>query len=94
MDREKLIELIGTLDYGPAPESEAKAREWLKGHGSKFSHSIGGVWQAPKLNNYFTTTNPAKSVEVLAEVALGTREDVDSAIDAANQAFPLWSALS
>jgi aldehyde dehydrogenase (NAD+) len=94
MDREKLAELIATLDYGPAPESEAKAREWLKGHGSKFSHSINGAWQAPKLNGYFKTTNPAKDDEVLAEIALGTVEDVNSAIDAAQRAFPSWSVLS
>ncbi len=94
MDREKLAELIHTLDYGPAPESEAKAREWLRAHGSKFAHSINGAWQGPALNGYFTTTNPAKTDEVLADIALGTKEDVDLAVDAAHRAFPSWSALS
>ncbi|MGA3243162.1 MAG: aldehyde dehydrogenase family protein [Bacteroidota bacterium] len=94
MDNNKLSSLIDKLDYGPAPESEAKTREWIKSHGSKFSHSINGVWQPPKNGGYFKTINPAKSDEVLAEIAMGTKEDVDAAIDAAKAAFPAWSALS
>jgi len=94
MDKEKLSSLIETLDYGPAPESEARTREWLKSHGSKFSHYIDGAWQPPKNGGYFKTINPAKSDEVLAEIALGTREDVDAAIDAAKKAFPAWSTRS
>lgn len=83
-----------SLDYGPAPESEARTREWLKSHGSKFSHYIAGAWQPPKNSGYFKTINPAKSDEVLAEIALGSKEDVESAIDAAKEAFPAWSARS
>jgi aldehyde dehydrogenase (NAD+) len=94
MDMNKLSSLIETLDYGPAPESEAKTREWLKSHGSKFSHYIDGAWQAPKNGGYFKTINPAKSDEVLAEIALGTKEDVDAALDAAKKAFPTWSTRS
>jgi aldehyde dehydrogenase (NAD+) len=94
MDKEKLLTLIDTLDYGPAPEQENKTREWLKSHGSKFSHFIDGAWQPPKNGGYFKTINPAKSDEVLAEIALGTKDDVEAAIDAAKRAFPAWSASS
>ncbi|HTY35965.1 MAG TPA: aldehyde dehydrogenase family protein [Bacteroidota bacterium] len=94
MNQEKLASLIDSLDYGPAPESEAKTREWIKSHGGRFSHSINGVWRAPEKGGYFKTINPARSDEVLAEVALGTQEDVDAAIHAAKAAFPSWSALS
>ena len=94
MDNTKLAALIHNLDYGPAPEQENKTREWLKSHGSKFGHYINGAWQAPKSGAYFTTINPAKSDEVLAEIALGNKDDVDTAIKAAKEAFPKWSALS
>ncbi|MEK6756095.1 MAG: aldehyde dehydrogenase family protein, partial [Bacteroidota bacterium] len=94
MNKDKLASLIETLDYGPAPESEARTREWLKAHGSKFCHYINGDWQPPKNGGYFKTINPAKSDEVLAEIALGTKEDLDAAIEAAKEAFPKWSALS
>ena len=94
MDKEKLSSLFEALDYGPAPESEARTREWLKSYNSKFGHYINGSWQLPKNGGYFKTINPAKSDEVLAEIALGTKEDVESAIDAAKSAFPVWSATS
>jgi aldehyde dehydrogenase (NAD+) len=94
MDKEKLSTLLHNLDYGPAPEQENKTREWLKSHGSKFGHYINGAWQAPKNGGYFRTINPAKSDEVLAEIALGSKEDVDAAVSAAQEAFPKWSALS
>ena len=93
MDKDKLSSLIEALDYGPAPESEALTRAWLKSHGSKFSHCINGSWQLPANGGYFKTINPAKSDEVLAEIALGTKEDVDAAIEAASKAFPSWSGL-
>lgn len=94
MNNDKLAALIETLDYGPAPESEAKAREWLKSHEGKFSHSINGRWQLPREGKYFPTINPSKTSEVLAEIALGTKDDVDSAVAAAKEAFPRWSGLT
>ncbi len=94
MNHEKLESLIENLDYGPAPESEARAREWLRAHEAKFSHSIDGRWELPKQGGYLPTINPARSDEVLAEIALGTEEDVEAAVRAAADAFPRWSALS
>jgi aldehyde dehydrogenase (NAD+) len=94
MNRDKLTSLIDTLDYGPAPESEAKAREWLKANDSKFSHYIDGAWQQPARCGYFKTFNPARNEDMLSEIALGTQEDVDAAMGAAQKAFPAWSALS
>lgn len=94
MNREKLTSFLETLDYGPAPEQEARTREWLKSHSSKFQHYVNGCWQPPSGGGYFKTINPAKSDEVLAEIALGTQVDVDTAVEAAKEAFPKWSALS
>lgn len=94
MNSEYLSTLLKSLDYGPAPEQEAKTREWLASHGSKFSHSINGAWHAPKLGGHFPTINPAKPSDVLAQVALGTKEDVGAAVQAAQAAFPAWSGLS
>ncbi|MGA9115869.1 MAG: aldehyde dehydrogenase family protein [Bacteroidota bacterium] len=93
MDTHRLESLIRNLDYGPAPEQEARTREWLKAHGGRFSHSIAGRWHPPAGGEYFRTTNPARSEEVLAEVALGRQADVEAAVAAARGAFPSWSAL-
>ncbi|MGA9119939.1 MAG: aldehyde dehydrogenase family protein, partial [Bacteroidota bacterium] len=94
MNQGSLASLLEKLDYGPAPESEAKTREWIKSHHAKFSHCIDGEWRPPQRGRYFTTINPARSDEVLAEVALGSEEDVSAALEAARAAFPRWSALA
>ncbi len=93
MDQMTLHSLIASLDFGPAPEQEARTREWLAAHRGRFSHSINGVWHPPAKGGFFRTINPARSDEVLADVALGTQEDVDAAVRAAQQAFPAWSGL-
>jgi aldehyde dehydrogenase (NAD+) len=93
MNQEKLTSLIASLDYGPAPETDVKVRAWLQAHDKKFSHFINGAWTAPKKGGSVKTMNPSRSDEVLAEVALGTQEDVDAAVNAAKTAFPAWSAL-
>ncbi|TVQ83971.1 MAG: aldehyde dehydrogenase family protein [Micavibrio sp.] len=80
------------MDYGPAPESDAHARAWLKDHKEKFGHFIGGKWLRPKDGKYFKTVNPATG-EKLAEILDGTAKDVDDAVKAARKALPAWQAL-
>lgn len=93
MDSTILSNLLNTLDYGPAPESNAKALQWLESHERKFNHFIGGKWFKPGKEEYFETINPATGV-VLAEVASGSEKDVDAAVQAAASAFLSWSELS
>ena len=53
---------------------------------------IDGEWVNSN-NGTFQVTNPATG-EPLGEVADGTREDAKRAIEAAERAFPAWSALT
>jgi len=46
-----------TMDYGPAPESDAEARAWLAKHDKGFRHFIGGEWVNGK--THFDTLEPA-----------------------------------
>src|SRR5438874_1430855 len=86
--------LFETMEYGPAPESDAPALEWLKQHDNgRFGHVINGRWVAPAEGQYFETINPATKA-VLARVAQGSKADVDAAVAAANTAAPLWAGLS
>jgi len=55
----------------------------------RIEHLIGG--KSTPARDYFETVNPATQ-EVLAEVARGTAEDVDTAVRAAKDAFPAWAA--
>ena len=92
MNNDKIKQYLEKLDYGPAPESDAKVKEWLRSYGSLFGHYINGTWQGPAKIGYFKTINPA-NLEVLARVAHGTVEDVNAAVEAAKNAFLSWSSL-
>jgi len=89
-----IAKLFETMEYGPAPESDAPALEWLKQHdNARFGHFINGRWVAPSEGQYFETINPATKA-VLARVAQGSNADVDAAVAAANAAAPVWSGLT
>ena len=53
---------------------------------------IGGEWINSTSGDTFATINPATG-ETLAEVPLGTAEDVSRAVAAARTAFPGWRAM-
>ena len=88
-----VAKLFETMEYGPAPESDAPALEWLKQHDTgRFGHFIDGRWVAPAEGQYFETINPATKA-VLARVAQGSKGDVDAAVAAATAAAPVWAGL-
>ena len=88
-----VAKLFETMEYGPAPESDAPALEWIKQHDNgRFGHFINGRWVAPTEGQYFETINPATK-QVLARVAQGGKADVDAAVAAANAAAPAWAGL-
>ena len=75
-------------DYAPAPESAALVclRE-------RYDHFIDGQWQAPSNGSYFPSINPANE-EVLAEIAEGSSEDVNLAVQAARTAHTkVWGPM-
>jgi aldehyde dehydrogenase (NAD+) len=83
-------EIYDSMEYGPAPEGDAPAREWLARHDGKFGHFIGGAWTKP--SNTFEVMNPATGKK-LAQVSEGSKRDVDAAVKAARKALPAWQAL-
>ena len=88
-----VAKLFETMEYGPAPESDAPALEWIKQHDNgRFGHYISGRWVAPGEGQYFETINPATKA-VLARVAQGNKADVDAAVAAAHAAAPAWAGL-
>ncbi|MFL5605830.1 MAG: aldehyde dehydrogenase family protein, partial [Gemmatimonadaceae bacterium] len=83
-------DIYDTMEYGPAPEGDKPAREWLARHDGKFGHFIGGTWTKPL--STFEVMNPATGKK-LAEVSEGSKRDVDAAVKAARKALPAWQAL-
>jgi len=60
---------------------------------SRYEHWIGGEWTPPVKGGYFEDVTPVTG-QVFCEVARGTAEDVDAALDAAWAAAPGWNSTS
>src|SRR5207247_643854 len=86
-------EIFETMAYGPAPESDKQALEWITRHGGEFGLFIGGGWTNGKGGELFDVVNPATTAR-LARVTQAGSADVDAAVAAARQALRSWSALS
>src|SRR6266567_873154 len=86
-------EIFETMAYGPAPESDKPALEWIARQNGAFGLFIGGRWTKGKSDAGFDVINPATTAR-LARVTQAGQDDVDAAVAAARKAFPAWSALS
>jgi aldehyde dehydrogenase (NAD+) len=86
-----VAEIFETMAYGPAPESDKPARQWLAQHDGKFGQFVGGRWTEP--GELFDVADPATG-KLLARVTQGTAADVDAAVRAAREALPAWRGLS
>ena len=76
-------------DYAPAPESTAQVNL-----AKRYDHFIGGKWTPPAKKKYFTSINPATGKKI-AEVAEGTKADVNAAVKAARAAYDgTWGKMS
>lgn len=79
------------MDYGPAPESDKHAQEFLEKHGRRFGVYIDGAWKNG--GSTFPSTNPATG-ETLAQITAADSALVDAAVLAAKKALPKWKGLS
>ena len=74
-------------NYAPAPESIE-----IAAIAPRHELFIAGQWVAPTDGGYFPTIEPATET-VLSEIALASPDDVDRAVEAAQDALPAWAAL-
>jgi aldehyde dehydrogenase (NAD+) len=76
-----------SFEYAPAPESRA-----IVSIKPKYGHFIGGKFVAG--NKHFPTSNPATE-EVLSQISLAGKAEVDAAVKAARKAYSsTWSKMS
>ncbi|MFD0257737.1 aldehyde dehydrogenase family protein [Kitasatospora indigofera] len=59
----------------------------------RYEHWIGGEWRPPVRGQYFQNPTPVTG-ETFCEVARGTAEDIEAALDAAHAAAPAWGRTS
>ena len=60
---------------------------------SRYGHYIGGEWADPIKGDYFENISPVNG-KPFTEIARGTAEDIDAALDAAHAAFTSWGKTS
>ena len=60
---------------------------------SRYDHFIGGEWVAPIQGAYFENISPVNG-RAFTEVARGTAEDIEAALDAAHAAADSWGRAS
>ena len=60
---------------------------------SRYENFIGGDWVAPVKGQYFENPSPVTG-QTFTEVARGTSEDIELALDAAHAAAPAWGKTS
>ncbi|MGK4584455.1 acetaldehyde dehydrogenase ExaC [Kitasatospora sp. HPMI-4] len=61
----------------------------IVGYHPRYEHWIGGAWTPPVRGQYFENPTPVTG-ETFTEMARGTAEDVEAALDAAHAAAPAW----
>jgi aldehyde dehydrogenase len=59
----------------------------------RYENWIGGEWVAPIKGQYFENISPVTG-KSFCEVARGTAEDIELALDAAHKAAPAWGKTS
>ncbi len=77
------------MSYGPAPEADGEARQWLASHKAEFGHFINGAFVTPQSGQHFETLEPATA----AKIAQGNAADVDAAVASARKAQGPWAKL-
>ncbi|MEO5832318.1 MAG: aldehyde dehydrogenase [Nakamurella sp.] len=60
---------------------------------SRYGHYIGGAWVDPIKGQYFENIAPATG-QAFTEIARGTAEDIEAALDAAHAAADAWGRTS
>jgi len=86
-------EIFASMEYGPAPESDKIAQNWLDDHNRQFGLFINNDWVHPEGRKIYETKSPATG-KVLSGTTQGNAEDVDKAVGAAREAHNTWSKLS
>ena len=74
----------------PTTVAEALARAEVK---KQYGNFINGKYVAPVKGQYFDNVSPVNG-QVICQVARGTKEDIELALDAAHAAAPKWGKTS
>ena len=88
-----IIKNFKNVKYGPAPEDDKDVLKWIKNLSSPNRIYINGKWTLSKSSKTLQAINPSTNSK-LFKLVVSSKKDVDSAVIAANKAYPKWSKLS
>ena len=88
-----IIKNFKNIKYGPAPEDDKDVLKWIKNLSSPNRIYINGKWTLSKGSKTLQAINPSTNSK-LFKLVVSSKKDVDSAVIAANKAYPKWSKLS
>lgn len=75
--------------------NSVKYLDWLdQNKGKTYENYIGGEWKKPSTNETFPVYSAAQNEVVLGYFPHSNEEDVNSAVEAANEAFKSWSKVT
>jgi aldehyde dehydrogenase (NAD+) len=57
-DMGQIKDILRTMEYGPAPESNTDVRNWLETHATGFGHFINGKFTGVDGHKTFAVINP------------------------------------
>jgi len=76
------------MEYGPAPESDSVAIEFLEKHKRSFDLFINGKWKKPASKKYFDSVSPATKKK-LAKISEANERSYSAYSKVANQIFAM-----
>ena len=86
----KVIKNFKNLKYGPAPENDSEVLEWIKKLDKPNHIFINGNWVKSKSKKIINCINPSNK-KTLTTLVISSKEDVNSAVKSAKNAFRFWS---
>ena len=89
----RVREIFETMEYGPAPESEEVAVDWLEAYRHIFHPFINGEFARFIDEFYFESIDP-RNDRTLARIVQCGEIEVNTAVEAAKSSLPYWSALT
>ena len=75
----QIKDILRTMEYGPAPESNTDVQIWLEANRDGFGHFINGKFTSLEGRDLIAVTNPANGA-ALGKVVHGNGADVDAAV--------------
>ena len=88
-----VIKNYKNIKFGPALEDDKEVLKWIKSISKPNKHFINSEWKKSTSNKTLISINPSNNKKLFT-LSLGTKKDVNFAVDAAKKAFPKWSKTS